>query len=82
MQTLPVTSFNFSPTLVEGDRAINVVILQGVLVLDQYLSSSKINGIFASSTDNAVRQFQHDNGLYEDKIVEPHTWTVLTELGG
>lgn len=30
--------------------------------------------------DNAVRQFQHGNALYEDGTVGLHTWNMLANL--
>ena len=68
------------PTLEPEDVGLAVTILQRLLVLYGYLSSEQVNGIFAWSLDNAVRQFQHDNGLYEDGIVEHHTWSALVDL--
>lgn len=68
------------PTLEPEDAGLAVTLLQRLLVLYGYLSSEQVNGIFAWSLDNAVRQFQHDNGLYEDGIVGHHTWSALVDL--
>jgi len=70
---------NYLPTLSQCDDnySVEVAILQRLLVFYGYLKSDAINGVFGSDTDNAVRQFQHDNGLYEDGTVGPHTWATL-----
>lgn len=68
------------PRLEPEDAGLAVTLLQRLLVLYGYLSSEQVNGIFAWSLDNAVRQFQHDNGLYEDGIVGHHTWSALVDL--
>ncbi len=66
-------------TLVEDDRGPEVATLQRLLVFYGYLTRNDVSSVFESTTDNAVRQFQHDHALYEDGIVGPHTWAVLTE---
>ncbi|HEY9620000.1 MAG TPA: peptidoglycan-binding domain-containing protein, partial [Crinalium sp.] len=63
----------------QGDFGLAVFILQRLLVIYNYLSSDTITGVFSAETDQAVRQFQHDNGLYTDGIVGLHTWTALSE---
>ena len=73
---------NYLPTLSQGDDnySVEVAILQRLLVFYGYLNSNAVNGVFESDTDNAVRQFQHDSGLYEDGTVGPHTWARLADV--
>ncbi|UBF26347.1 peptidoglycan-binding protein [Kovacikia minuta CCNUW1] len=68
------------PTLAQDDYGLEVAVLQRLLILYGYLARTVVNGIFESDTDDAVRQFQHDNGLFEDGIVGPHTWSALADL--
>ena len=37
----------------------------------------KVDGIFGSDTESAVKDFQWANGLQVDGIVGPHTWLAL-----
>lgn len=74
-----VKSLNSLPTLVQDNYGLEVAILQRLLVFYRYLPSNVVDGIFEFTTDNAVRQFQHDNGLYEDGIVGLHTWMILAD---
>ena len=69
------------PTLEQDDIGLAVTVLQRLLALYHYLPNTAIDGAFRWETDDAVRQLQHDNGLYEDGIVALHTWSVLAELG-
>jgi peptidoglycan hydrolase-like protein with peptidoglycan-binding domain len=68
------------PTLEQDDYDLEVAILQRLLVFYEYLPGSAVDGSFDFTTDNAVRQFQHDNALYKDGIVGPYTWTALADL--
>ncbi len=68
------------PTLMQEDSSLEVALLQRLLVFYQYLFKHSVDGIFDAATDNAVRQFQHDNALYEDGIVGSHTWSALADL--
>jgi len=51
--------------LIEDDRGPEVATLQRLLVFYGYLTKNDVSGVFESTTDNAVRQFQHDHALYE-----------------
>ena len=68
------------PTLKQEDVGLTVALLQRLLVFYRYLSCNPVNTVFASTIDSAVRQFQHDNGLYEDGIVGHSTWAALMDL--
>lgn len=57
-------------TIKSGSRGDDVKTLQRLLNLIP-------DGIFGKLTDEAVRQFQHENGLVEDGIVGPKTWEKL-----
>ncbi len=80
MQTQISLSLKTLPTLEQEDVGLSVAILQRLLVLYGYISNDQVNGIFGWSIDNAVRQFQHDSGLYEDGIVGHKTWCALIDL--
>ncbi len=80
MQTQINLSLKTLPTLEQEDVGLSVAILQRLLVLYGYISNDQVNGIFGWPIDNAVRQFQHDCGLYEDGIVGHKTWCALIDL--
>lgn len=80
MRTEEYTSLIPLPTLEQEDIGLAVTLLQHLLVSYGYLSSDQVNGVFAWTIDNAVRQFQHDNGLYADGVVGYNTWSALMEL--
>ncbi len=56
------------PTIAKGSRGDDVRIVQQLLMVD---------GIFGPATEQAVKQFQKDNGLPADGIVGPYTWRAL-----
>ncbi|PWT91746.1 MAG: hypothetical protein C5B54_04715 [Acidobacteria bacterium] len=64
------------PTLRQGSRGSDVVVLQNAL------SIKPADGIFGLITEQAVKNFQADNGLVPDGIVGPVTWEALDELIG
>lgn len=80
MQARTIKLADALPTLAQGDRGLEVEILQRLLIFYGYINSNVVNGAFEWTTDNAVRQFQHDNALYEDGIVGLHTWNALADL--
>lgn len=55
----------------KGDRCEDVKVLQKALHLVQ-------DGIFGVITDEAVRAFQRNAGLFPDGIVGPKTWALLS----
>lgn len=57
-------------TIKKGSKGYDVWLLQHALNL-------AIDGIFGPLTDEAVREFQKENGLQVDGIVGPKTWAVL-----
>ena len=69
------------PTLRRGSRGDKVRYLQYKL-LSKFYNPGEIDGIFGAKVDNAVRQFQKDNGLVVDGIVGKNTWNKLKTLGG
>ena len=69
------------PTIRRGSRGDKVRYLQYKL-LSKFYNPGEIDGIFGSRVDNAVRQFQKDNGLVVDGIVGKNTWNKLKILGG
>ena len=69
------------PTVRQGDRGVYVRYLQEKLTSKLYPLGT-IDGIFGSATQNAVIQFQQENGLGVDGIVGPRTWEVVSRIGG
>ena len=69
MLTQEFTLLKTLPILEQEDVSLAVVLLQRLLVFYRYFSCTQVNKVFAGTIDYAVRQFQHDNGLYEDGIV-------------
>lgn len=57
-------------TLRLGSRGQDVCILQGSLSLH-------VDGIFGPITEEAVKEFQSERGLFPDGIVGPKTWAAL-----
>jgi len=63
-------------TLRRGSRGNEVRELQRLL-LEWGYNPGPIDGIFGTRTEQAVRQFQRDQGLTADGIVGPLTWGAL-----
>jgi len=63
------------PTLRGGDSGENVITLQAKLRYRGY--TVNYNGQFDSSTVTAVRQFERNNGIFEDGIADPAVWERL-----
>ena len=63
-------------SLRKGSRGSAVTKLQELLKDKGYLKG-KVDGIFGSGTDSAVRSFQKDAGLAVDGIVGAKTWSAL-----
>ena len=69
------------PTVRQGDRGVYVRYLQEKLTSKLYPLGT-IDGIFGNATQNAVVQFQQENGLTPDGIVGPRTWEIVSRIGG
>lgn len=63
------------PTLRKGDRGDEVKDLQTLLNKCGYILD--VDGAFGSKTEEAVKDFQRQNGLTVDGIVGPKTWEAL-----
>jgi peptidoglycan hydrolase-like protein with peptidoglycan-binding domain len=64
------------PVLKSGSKGEWVTGLQGQLQRLGY-DPGAADGVFGRRTENAVKQFQRDQGLAADGIVGPRTWAVL-----
>jgi len=62
-----------------GSRGTDVMEIQALLRKIGY-NPGPIDGIFGSSTQQAIIQFQRDNGLTPDGIIGPRTYSVLERL--
>lgn len=69
------------PTLRRGSRGNAVKYLQTKLAAKLY-DAGAADGIFGSKTEQAVREFQRENGLTEDGVVGRNTWAKIVPLGG
>ena len=66
---------NTFPILRRGDRNAAVRVMQ-YLLEDRGITVT-VDGIFGPGTETAVKGFQADNGLQQDGIVGPQTWSRL-----
>lgn len=62
-----------------GSRGSDVMEIQSLLKKIGY-DPGPIDGIFGTKTQQAVIQFQRDNGLVPDGIIGPNTYRVLNRL--
>lgn len=60
-----------------GDTSDDVVLLQQLLKDCGYFNYENITGYYGIITENAVKEFQKDNGLKTDGITGPATWAAL-----
>src|ERR1044072_697554 len=65
----------FYPTQSTGNRGADVLAIQHLLA--HHGIQAPTDGVFAASTDTAVRSFQSAKGLGVDGIVGPATWAKL-----
>lgn len=65
-----------TPILRSGNRGPLVYLLQSGLAVNGY-NPGKIDGIYGSHTENAVRHFQQANGLLVDGMAGPNTFEAL-----
>ena len=71
---------NERPLIYKGMTNENVRYAQTKLINKGYsVGSSGADGIFGAGTEQAVRQFQADNGLTADGMIGPATWKKLEE---
>ena len=68
---------NNGPTISIGSTGRDVRRLQRVFVMMKVLAPGNITGIFESTTEQAVKDFQQGAGLTVDGIVGPITWQAL-----
>jgi peptidoglycan hydrolase-like protein with peptidoglycan-binding domain len=69
------------PQLRQGDRGLQVSMLQSVLNLKTEAEDDlATDGIFGPKTEAAVRGWQEAQGLGVDGIAGPKTWTSLLEF--
>lgn len=78
LSTFP-TGRAINPTIRLGDTGEYVTLLQTSLTELLYFTGS-IDGVFGSSTENAVKQFQANNNLTTDGVVGVDTWSALNYL--
>lgn len=72
------SDFALARNLSKGMQGADVRALQQKLVDEGYLAGpSDVDGIFGTKTENAVKEFQLDNGLRVDGIVGPETAQTL-----
>jgi peptidoglycan hydrolase-like protein with peptidoglycan-binding domain len=69
-----------NPTIKKGSKGNPVRRAQKRLTLGGW-DTGGVDGIFGSSTETAVKRFQHDQGLTQDGIVGPRTWDKIDSLG-
>jgi len=65
-----------NPVLKKGSKGEAVNGLQNMLYRLGY-DPGGMDGVFGPRTENAVKQFQKDNGLAADGTVGPQTWAAL-----
>jgi peptidoglycan hydrolase-like protein with peptidoglycan-binding domain len=68
---------NSGPTISIGSTGHDVRRLQRIFVMMKSLGAGDITGIFASTTEQAVKDFQQGAGLTVDGIAGPMTWQAL-----
>ncbi|MBO7662991.1 MAG: peptidoglycan-binding protein [Clostridia bacterium] len=68
------------PTIRKGNKNTYVKEMQQMLQkLGYSLGICGVDGDFGTATEKAVKEFQRDNGLTQDGICGPKTWTALQE---
>ena len=65
-----------NPVLKSGSKGEVVTGFQSQLQRLGY-DPGAADGVFGRSTENAVKEFQRDQGLAADGIVGPRTWAAL-----
>lgn len=68
------------PTIRKGSKGEDVKFCQQLLLDNGYdVGPSGIDGDYGRKTEEAVKKFQKANGLVEDGVVGPMTWSKLME---
>lgn len=67
--------------LKKGSEGKNVIYLQQKLYAKLY-DPKGTDGIFGNNTENALKEFQRENGLFDDGIAGELTWAALIPFGG
>ncbi len=76
-----ITPYTETPTLRRGSRGLYVRYAQQKLTTKLYPLGTP-DGVFGSATEQAVREFQAENGLSVDGIIGRNTWARLKPIGG
>jgi peptidoglycan DL-endopeptidase LytE len=71
------TAIHIMPTLSINSQGDAVTLLQKMLLYFGYLTYDRITGYYGSITDIAVRNFQIDQGLASNGVVDHETWQSL-----
>jgi peptidoglycan hydrolase-like protein with peptidoglycan-binding domain len=71
----PTAAAPLYPNQSLGNRGVNVKALQGLLM--HHGAPLRVDGIFGTSTDAAVRAFQTGNGLTVNGQADERTWVAL-----
>lgn len=66
------------PTLRRGSRGCYVMILQDALSALGYQTGSRIDGVFGSRTESALRSYQRQAGLSVDGICGCNSWKRIS----
>ena len=66
------------PLVRRGSRGNFVTLAQFILV--RYGADIQPDGVFGALTENAVRDFQRENGLTDDGVVGANTWRTMLTL--
>ena len=78
MPTTPAEPAKTKPTIRKGNKNTYVKEAQQKLIqLGYSLGICGADGDFGNATENAVKQFQRDNGLTADGVIGPKTWAAL-----
>ena len=76
---LSVSEFKgaYLPTIKKGEKYKAAVMEVQYLLQNRGFYKAKVDGVFGSATEAAVRNFQRAKGLKADGIVGPQTWPYL-----
>ena len=74
----PAVDLASLPVLQFEDEGPEVSRLQGLLAADNFYTGP-VDGVFGAQTEEAVKQFQEETGLFVDGVVGPATWRSLLQ---